>query len=167
MRVAVRVFGLGEQGSGRCEFLEDGEIGGSRFLGREIFDGFESRDADKIGRHLTVVEVTSVGSDGAVNLEAVFQAGEIVFGAMTGGGVDAAGAAIGGDVVGEDNRGRAVDERVAGGQAFEGLSENDEVRMTDDEGSVGNLSGVEDGREESLGNEDTFGAEVGDGVFNL
>ena len=49
------------------------------------------------------VIVAAVGEDGVVDLEAVFHAGLVVFLAVSGRGVDEAGAIFEGDVVGEDD----------------------------------------------------------------
>ncbi len=130
MRVAVHVFGLGEQGDvagdgvGCGEFFQDREVGGAGLLRLQFLDGLEAGDADEIGGNLAVVEVATVVADRAVDGQVVFEAGEIILGAVAGGGVHAAGAAVGGDVVGEDDRRGAVDEGVAGGEAFEARAED-------------------------------------------
>src|SRR5690606_21979042 len=94
VRIAVGVFGLGEQVAGGGEFFQDGEIGRRGFLGGDVLDGFEAGDADEVGGDFAVVEVGAVVADGAVDFEAVFEAGEIILGAVAGRGVHAAGAAL-------------------------------------------------------------------------
>ena len=56
---------------------------------------------------------------GAVDVEAVADAGEVVVPAVAGGGVDDAGAGVEGDVVGQDDGRVAVDPGVAEAQALE------------------------------------------------
>ena len=119
MRVAVGILGLGEKSAGVGKFSEDGEIGGRRFLRREIFDGFECGDANEISGDPAVVEVAAVIADGAVNFQFVSQAREVVLRAMTGSGVHGAGARVGGDVVGEDKRRSPINEGVAGREFFQ------------------------------------------------
>ena len=114
MRIAVRVFGLREQCAGTGEFYKDREVGRRRLLGGDVLDGFERADANLVGGHLAVVEIATVAADRAVDIELVFKAGEIVVGAMARRGVDGTGAAVGGHVIGQNDRGRAVDERMAG-----------------------------------------------------
>ena len=119
MRVTVDVFGLGEERSGGGEFLEDAQIGGRRAFRGEILDGFEGGQADEVGGHLAIGEVFAVVTHRAVDRQLVFEAGDIVLRAMARRGVDAAGAAVGGDVVGQYDGGGPVNERMAGLQMFQ------------------------------------------------
>ncbi len=137
MRVAVRIFGLGEERVGGGEFFQDREVGGRRFLRGEVFNGFEGVETDEVGGHLAVVEVASVGAYRTVNFQFVAEAGEIVVGAVAGRGVDGTRAAVGRDVVGEDDGRGAVDEGVASGEAFEGGA----FDRGDDGGSALDLGG--------------------------
>jgi hypothetical protein len=167
--IAVDVFGLGEEGDvagggvGSGEFFQDGEVGRARLFGLQILDGFQAGHADEVGRHLAVVEVATVVADGAVDGQTVFQAGEIVLRAVTGSGVDAAGAAVGGDIVGENDWGGAIDKRVTGREFFE-RGADDGVNHF---GGRRQLGRVGDGGEEGLGDQDAFRAQIGHGVFSF
>ena len=103
--------------------LEEGALGLQQFehgdVRRVLAVGLEDGDADQRGGHLAVVGIRAVVADRAIRLEAILVAGLIVFDAVAGGGVHAARASVGGDVVGEHDRRGAVDERMPRLQAFE------------------------------------------------
>ncbi|MFM2383355.1 MAG: hypothetical protein RL515_1342, partial [Verrucomicrobiota bacterium] len=103
--------------------LEERALGLQQFehgdVRRILAVGLEDGDADQRGGHLAVVGVSAVVADGAIRFEAILVAGLVVFDAVAGRGVHAARAGVGGDVVGEDDRRGAVDERMLRLQAFE------------------------------------------------
>jgi hypothetical protein len=101
--VAVSELGLREQRVSGGEFFQDGEIRGRGFLRGKVFHRFERGEADEVGGDFAVVEVAAVVADGAVDLEAVLYAGEIVFAAVARGCVNGTGAGIGRDVLGSYN----------------------------------------------------------------
>ena len=85
----------------------------------QVVDVLKGGQADEIGGHPAIVEKTAVVAHRAVDLELVLQAGEIVVVAVPGRGVHAARAALGGDIVRQDDRRSAVDEGMTGLEVLE------------------------------------------------
>ena len=82
---------------------------------------------------------------------------------MAGRRVDAAGAAVHGHVVGEDDRGGAVDEGVAGAQVLERAAGD---RLDDGRGRA-EAGGRRDGAQERARDDDPLGTQVGDHVVDV
>jgi|GEM_PF-4262617 len=122
MRVAVLVALLGQERVGGREFFQDGDVGHRGFFGGEILDRFERGKTDQIRGNFPVVEITAVAADRAIDLEAVFEAGLIILHAVTGGGVHAAGAAVGRHVIREHDHRCAIDEWMTSREFLERLA---------------------------------------------
>ncbi len=108
------VLVLRQEGAGRVELPQDGDVGGGGALLLQVLDAFERRHPDQVRGDAPVVKVGAVVPDGAVDLEPVLEPRLVVLRAVPGRGVHAPGAAVHGHVVGEDDRGGAVDEGMAG-----------------------------------------------------
>ena len=165
----MRIFCFGEERAGFGEFFQHREIGGGRFLRREVLDRFEAAEADEVGGDLAVVEVATVVADRTVDGEFVVEPGKIVVSAVARRGVDGTGAAVGRDVVSEDDGRGAVDERMARGQSLQGLPANDRdprPKVQCSECGIGFLGGVDDRWGECLCDDDALGTEVGDDVVH-
>ena len=119
---------------------------------------------------MAVIEVATVVADRAVDGEFVLETGKIVVGAVARGGVDGPGAAVGRDVVSEDDGRGAVDERMARSQALQGLPASDRdpwLHVHCSECGIGFLGGVDDRWGESLCDDDALGTKVGDDVVHF
>ena len=109
MRVAVLVVFLADEGTLFCEQLDDGAVGIEDMLAHQI------RQPDFVS------EVSSVVDRGQ-EPEVVLLTGVVVIGPVSGSDVNGSGAGLGGDKIGHDHLGMAIEERMLGGGPGEDLT---------------------------------------------
>ena len=105
------IFCLRQERIGRGEFFEYAKICGRGAFGSEVFDRLEGRKADEISGDFAVVEVFAVVANRTIDFQLVLQTGDIVLRAVPRGSMNRARAAVGRDIVGQNDWRRAINER--------------------------------------------------------
>ena len=119
MGVAMQIFLLREQAVVFSQFFENRNVGNRWLLRLEVFNAFETRQANQIGWDLSVVEVGAVVCHRTVNIEIVIEPRHVVIPTVARSSMHATGAALDRHIVGKDDGRGAVDKRMARGELLE------------------------------------------------